>query len=171
MSVYLINSFRTKDSKTLRESLSIDRIAYLPQVLQGSVSCVDFTIDAQRRIPMCLKDRETADKVIQAFDDLMKCRSGDSLKKHNAIDISNILKNSCLGLDIKLDLAKFENDKSRAQEMVDDGVNMALRNATERLRNEFRNPSTPVPATATPAQAPATTPAAPVTPAPTPAPK
>ena len=72
MSVYMINQFEKKDGNTLRQSISIDRILVTPQIIQGSVSCINFQDANGKVIPMCLSDKHTARMILKAFNQFMK---------------------------------------------------------------------------------------------------
>jgi hypothetical protein len=134
MSVYMVNQFDKKDGNTLRQSLSIDKIIVTPDIIQGSVSCINFQDSSFKRIPMCLTDKATAQMVLNSFNQIMKCRLGDNLKNTPASIVNNIMKASCLGLDVSFDVNKFGGDLNKAKASLSTAINNALKNATKNLK-------------------------------------
>ena len=134
MSIYMVNMFGSKDSNTMKESISLDNFINTPSVLQGSVSCVDFFGMHDKRFSICLPDKETAKNVIDTFNLFLKCRLGDNLKNQpDAKTMKNILKASCLGLDVKFDLKKFNNNINLAKASLNAAVSRALLNTSRKL--------------------------------------
>jgi hypothetical protein len=94
LSTYLINQFDKKDSNTLTNSIGVEKINVLPQIIEGSVSCIGFHTPSQR-ILMCLDTAEDATNIIKAFQEFSKCRAGGSIggSRNNLI---KILETSCM---------------------------------------------------------------------------
>jgi hypothetical protein len=134
MSVYMVNQFDKKDGNTLKQSLSIDKIIVSPEIIQGSVSCINFQDSNFRKIPMCLADKATAQMILDTFNQIMKCRIGDNLKNSPAQTVQNVLKASCLGLDVSFDVKKFGGDLNKAKAALSTAMNNALKNATKNLK-------------------------------------
>ena len=97
MSVYMINEFKKKDSNSLVESISFDKMDEMPQILRGSVGCVQFRYKL-KKIIVCLDSEEKSEQLILAYKDFLKCRSGDSLHNFTTATVNNILRSSCKNL-------------------------------------------------------------------------
>jgi hypothetical protein len=134
MSIYLINKFKSKVGSSLMESLSMDQIITAPSIVQGSVSCVNFA-SITRGFSICLKDEATANQILKAYNDLMKCRMGDNLKSATAGTINRILKASCLGLDVSFDIKNFGGDLNKAKAALQAAINKALKNASLNMKS------------------------------------
>lgn len=93
MSTYLINQFEKKDSNTLTKSIGVERIATVPSIIEGTVSCVGF-YGLNERIVMCLNNEEEAKHAVEAFKTFSKCRNGASIGG-NTNDLIKILETSC----------------------------------------------------------------------------
>ena len=131
--------FGSKDSSTMKESITLDNFIDAPSILQGSVSCVNFFGLHDKRFAMCLPDKETAKNVIETFNLFLKCRLGDNLKNQpDSKTMNNILKASCLGLDVKFDLKKFNNDINLAKASLNAAVSRALLNTSEKLASDMK---------------------------------
>ena len=94
LSTYLVNQFDKKDSSTLTDSISVDKIAILPSIIEGSVSCVSF-YSVYQKIIVCLKTVEEANNVILAFNEFSKCRAGGAIGG-NTNNLIKILETSCM---------------------------------------------------------------------------
>lgn len=94
MSVYMLNEFKKKDSSSLVESVSFDKVSAFPQILTGSVGCVQFNAESRKSI-VCLDSEEKANKLIAAYKDYLKCRRGEGLSALSQAAITNILRESC----------------------------------------------------------------------------
>ena len=108
MSVYMLNEFKKKDSSSLVESISFDKITILPEILTGSVSCVKFSSETRKSI-VCLETEEKANHLINAYKDYLKCRRGEGLSELSQSTITNILRDSCKSFILFLFLNKSEN--------------------------------------------------------------
>jgi hypothetical protein len=96
LSTYLINQFDKKDSSTLTDSIGVEKITSLPQIIEGSVSCVSFYSSA-KKIIMCLNSVEDANNIIKAFQQFSKCRAGGSIGG-DSNDLIKILEASCMNI-------------------------------------------------------------------------
>jgi hypothetical protein len=96
MSVYMVNLFEARDSNKLVESITLDKMTQMPQVLAGAPGCIDF-IGGDKRIATCFEEPETVNELIQAYQDFLRCRMGDNLKQLSWNDIRNIIMTSCMG--------------------------------------------------------------------------
>ena len=134
ISAYMVNQFEKKDGNTLTVSLSMDKIGNMPSIIPGSVSCVGFLDSNNKQIAICLPDKSTANQVLKAFGDFMKCRMGDNLKDTPAATIKNILKASCLGLDVNFDLKRYGGDVNKAKAALQTAMNSALKNVAKNLQ-------------------------------------
>lgn len=94
MSVYMLNEFKKKDSSSLIESISFDKITQVPEILTGSVGCVRF-LSGFRKSIVCLDTEDKANQLITAYKDYQKCRRGEGLSAFNSATITNILRDSC----------------------------------------------------------------------------
>lgn len=144
ISVYMVNQFEKKDGNTLTQSISIDKILTVPNIIQGSVSCINFQDVGGKLIPMCLESKATAKNILKAFNQFMKCRMGDNLKNTPAHTIQNILKASCLGLDVSFDINKFGGDLNKAKAALSTAMNSALKNAAKNLKGSVSAESSSV---------------------------
>ena len=130
--------FKSKDGNTLTESISLDKTVNAPSILKGSVSCIDFTGQPSKQFAMCLPDKQTAENVIESYNLFMKCRVGDNLKNSSAQKMKNLLKASCLGLDVKFDLKDYNNDVNLAKAALDAAISKALIKTAKKLRDDFK---------------------------------
>jgi hypothetical protein len=92
---------------------------------------------------MCLPNKDNANQMIKAFGQLMKCRMGDNLKDAPASTIKNVLKASCLGLDVNYDIKKFGGDINAAKASLQAAMAKAFKNAAKNLKG-FMLPPKPV---------------------------
>lgn len=129
----MVNMFDKKDSNTLRESIPMDKISSLPEIMKGSVSCIEFR-SHKTHFAMCLPSKAEADNVIKAFGQLMKCRMGDSLKDTPAGTVQNIITSSCLGLNVNFDIEKFGGDVNKAKAALQTAMDTALKNVAKNLK-------------------------------------
>ena len=134
MSAYMVNQFEKKDGNFLEKSITLDRIINMPSIIQGSVSCLGFFDTGKKYIAICPKDKKTANELLDAFGQFMKCRMGDSLRNTPASTVDNILKNSCLGLDVSFDIKKYGGDVNLAKAALQTAMNNALKNAAKNLK-------------------------------------
>jgi len=139
LSVYLLNIFEKQDINTLIQSVSLNKIITLPQIIPGSVSCINFS-NGKKPVTMCLPDKNQANNVIKAFSQIMKCRMGDNLKDTPVTTIQNILKTSCLGLDVGFDIDKFKGDLNLARASLQTAMITALKNAAKNLKSAIIAP-------------------------------
>lgn len=95
MSVYMLNEFKKKDSSSLVESISFDKVTSFPSILPGSVGCVRFLGETRKSI-VCLESEDRASQLIQAYKDYQKCRRGEGLNSFNSATITSILRDSCI---------------------------------------------------------------------------
>jgi hypothetical protein len=63
---------------------------------------------------MCLNDQKTFDQIETAFNNFMKCRSGNDLNDFDPVMINQVLKASCNGFN-STSGAKFDLPKIRSQ--------------------------------------------------------
>jgi len=134
LSAYMVNQFEKKDGNTLKVSLSLDKIGNMPSIIPGSVSCVGFTDSNNKQIAICLPNKSAANQVLKAFGDFMKCRMGDNLNDTPVSTIRNILKASCLGLDVNFDLKRFGGDVNKAKAALQTAMNSALKNVAQNVK-------------------------------------
>lgn len=95
MSVYMLNEFKKKDSSSLVESISFDKIKEFPKILSGSVGCVIFS-SGSKKTNVCLDSEDKANQLINAYKDYQKCRRGEGLSVLSQATITNILRDSCM---------------------------------------------------------------------------
>lgn len=103
LSVYMINLFDTKDTRTIKNHILLENITDLPSNIQGAPTCINF-LDAKtnNKIPMCFNSKDNADQIKEAFMDLLKCRIGDNLKNVKTDDVRKVFEASCLGVPITI---------------------------------------------------------------------
>jgi hypothetical protein len=134
ISMYMVNQFQKRDGNFLEKSITLDRIISMPKIIQGAVSCIGFFDTGDKYISICPKDINTSNQILDAFSQFMKCRMGDSLRNTPASTVDNILKNSCLGLDVTFDLKQYAGDVNRAKAALQKAMNQALKNAAKNLK-------------------------------------
>ena len=136
LSFYMVNYFEKKEANSLKESFSFDKMFDLPEIIFGSKSCLDYHY-FKRKFTMCLPDKETAQQIIDANAAFFKCRVGNDLSPA-PIDfdsVAKILKNSCLGLDIKIDPDKFE-DKNAANANYEVSLKKAMVSTAKMIKKK-----------------------------------
>jgi hypothetical protein len=106
VSVYMVNLFEAKDSNKLVESITLDKMTQMPQVLSGAPGCIDFQ-GGDKRIAACFDYPESVTEVIQAYQDFLRCRMGDNLKQLSWNDIRNIIMSSCMGQSTTYNATSF----------------------------------------------------------------
>jgi hypothetical protein len=143
ISAFMMNLFEKKDTATLLQSTTLDRMVEMPTIIQGSVSCLEFKENTGKSLYMCLPNKDNANQMIKAFGQLMKCRMGDNLKDAPASTIKNVLKASCLGLDVNYDIKKFGGDINAAKASLQAAMAKAFKNAAKNLKG-FMLPPKPV---------------------------
>merc|ERR1711957_1085024 len=136
LSTYLVNQFEKKDSATLTDSIGVEKITTLPQIIQGSVSCIGFYANSNnQKIIMCLDTAAAAQGLITAFGQFSKCRAGGSIGG-NTNNIIKILETSCLGLKIKPDPKIWNMSKDPQGKKIQAAISMALLNISSAMRDE-----------------------------------
>jgi hypothetical protein len=102
LSIYMINMFSGKDNTRLVDSINIENVANVPDIIQGSKTCLDF-IDTKnsKRVTMCLEDQDRLDDIKEVFQKIMRCRMGDNLKELPINTIKKIFEASCLGMNVE----------------------------------------------------------------------
>ena len=102
LSIYMINVFNGKDNTKLIDSINIENIANVPDIIPGSKNCLAFTdVKNQKKISMCLEDQDRVDDVKEVLQKIMRCRMGDNLKELPINTIKKIFQASCLGMDVE----------------------------------------------------------------------
>ena len=98
----MVNMFSGKDNTRLVESINVENLANVPDIVAGSKTCLDFMdVKNQKRISMCLDDLDRVDDVKEAFQKIMRCRMGDNLKEIPINTIKKIFEASCLGMNLE----------------------------------------------------------------------
>ena len=133
ISTYLINQFEKKDSATLTDSIGVEKITTLPQIIQGSVSCIGFYTNSAQHIIMCLDTGAAANDIVKAFQQFSKCRAGGSIGGNGA-GIMKILETSCLGLKIKPDPKIFNMSKDPEGKKIQAAIEIALMKVSSEMR-------------------------------------
>jgi len=102
MSIYMINMFSGKDNTRLVESINVENIANVPDILKGTKTCLQF-LDTRnaKNVSMCMEDSDRVDDVKEAFQRIMRCRMGDNLKEIPIKTIKKIFEASCLGMNVE----------------------------------------------------------------------
>jgi len=103
LSLYMVNEFAQHDGKTMTNSILIQNIDPMPSKIQGAPTCIDFTdTKNMNRIVMCLPDVGTANSVLKAYVDFMKCRAGDNLKAISPLAVRRVFQAACLGIPLNI---------------------------------------------------------------------
>lgn len=98
----MINMFSGKDNTRLVESINIENISNVPDIIAGSKSCLDFTdVKNQKKISMCLEDQDRVDDIKEVMQKIMRCRMGDNLKELPINTIKKIFQASCMGMNVE----------------------------------------------------------------------
>lgn len=139
MNVYFINMFKTKDGNTLIESIPMNKIKIKPEILNGSHSCIHFTVSIDKHIEMCMKNKEAAIQLLDAYNNFLKCRAGDNLALKDPAKLNSMLKASCLGLNVNFDINKFGEDVNKASAALDSAISDALMNVSKKLKFDLNN--------------------------------
>ena len=94
----MINVFNGKDNTKLIDSINIENIANVPDIIPGSKNCLAFTnVKNQKKISMCLEDQDRVDDVKEVLQKIMR----DNLKELPINTIKKIFQASCLGMDVE----------------------------------------------------------------------
>merc|ERR1712151_549835 len=134
MSTYLVNQFEKKDSNTLTKSIGVEKIATVPSIIEGSVSCIGF-YGLTEKIVMCLNTEQEAKHAVEAFKTFSKCRNGASIGGNNN-NLIKILETSCLGLKIKPDPKIFDMKKDPQGKKIQQAISMALLKVSQLMRDQ-----------------------------------
>ena len=100
MNIYLINLFESADNTKLINSIYLQDINRVPDIVKGTKDCLGFFDDKhKKKIFLCYDQPKD---ITDAFNSFTRCRAGDNLKGENAAKIKEIiLKKKCLGLGKK----------------------------------------------------------------------
>ncbi len=101
--------------------------------MPGSVSCIGI-YDPKKEYGLCLENEEAAQHVLKSFKKLFRCRIGDNLIDTPVTTVDNILKASCLGLEISFDVTKYNNDVTKARAALETAMLKALTKAAKNLK-------------------------------------
>jgi len=107
----MINYYEKKDANTLVESIPMHKLQSSPEIIFGTKSCVEVA-GVDIKFSICLPDKDTAQGVINAANNFIKCRYQDDLTSATSIDgktMAKVLKDSCLGLDIQINEGDFKS--------------------------------------------------------------
>jgi len=81
LSTYLLNEFKTNNSNTLTKSINLANVNVLPEIIPGSVRCINF-MTLKSTINLCMPSEKEAKEIIHTFGDFKKC---SSLKAENPV--------------------------------------------------------------------------------------
>eukprot|EP00340_Litonotus_pictus_P009569 CAMPEP_0170515320 /NCGR_PEP_ID=MMETSP0209-20121228/1760_1 /TAXON_ID=665100 ORGANISM="Litonotus pictus, Strain P1" /NCGR_SAMPLE_ID=MMETSP0209 /ASSEMBLY_ACC=CAM_ASM_000301 /LENGTH=204 /DNA_ID=CAMNT_0010799745 /DNA_START=203 /DNA_END=817 /DNA_ORIENTATION=- len=136
MSMYNIVTFKEKKVETFQELLNFGALEAIPKVIQGSVSCIYFA-SFYRNITVCLKDKQEAENILNAYKSYRKCRMGDNLRKpleNPREKIQEILDKACMGLDVTFDESKYRNPVE-----IEAALNIAIDNTLKKVAENSKN--------------------------------
>lgn len=130
LSMYSIAQFTENKPTAFEKLITIGAIQTFPDIITGSVSCVKFE-SYYKNIIICLKSKDEANNLLNAYKSFMKCRMGDDLT--NPIEkpkdkIKNLINKACMGLDISFDDSKFKNPVE-----AEAALNMAINSTLKKL--------------------------------------
>jgi hypothetical protein len=139
LSTYLVNQFEKKDSATLTDSIGVEKISVLPQIIEGSVSCIGFYTNSNQRIIMCLDNEAAAKDIMKAFNQFSKCRAGGSIGGTGG-GIIKILETSCLGLKLRPDPKVFNKSKDplAMEKEIQNAISTALLKVSSEMRDSTK---------------------------------
>jgi hypothetical protein len=127
----MVNLFTSKDSNKLIESITIDRLTTVPKLLGGAPGCVDFQA-SNKRISVCVKGKEQAEEIIDAFRSFMRCRMGDNLRPLTTQQMWKILADCRAGkVNTTAVMAKFGNSTAGTYNYTLPGQNASLGNSSK----------------------------------------
>jgi hypothetical protein len=128
MNMYSVVQFKSKDVNTFERLLNVAALTNVPNIIQGSISCILFkTYD--REINVCMPTLAEADLVLDAYKQFMKCRAGNDLlkKKESPQDkLQNMLNIGCLGLTVSFDQGEMESNPAQAEAALNASINAIL---------------------------------------------
>lgn len=91
--------FDSKNRDILLESINLAHMKNAPDLLRGSVDCLMFEDDINKRnISICIDDQTTLDSIKSNYLFFYGCRIDEGLEKFDASQINNIIKASCNGI-------------------------------------------------------------------------
>jgi hypothetical protein len=97
LSAYLVNQFDSTDPKTLRTQILINNITETVDHIMGAPDCIRIIDNRNfKQMDMCF-DGNKASQIKHAYEEFLKCRMGDNLKKMSAAEVALIFKKACLG--------------------------------------------------------------------------
>jgi hypothetical protein len=128
MNAMWVHMLETNNPDKVLDAVAVSHMKEPPRVLQGTVTCLLFEDDVvHTKIPMCLKDVATMQKVKAAYNKLMFCRarqmnSAKQPKLDESYNVGNILKSVCAGKDVtKYNITNIKQILS--EELTNSGVN------------------------------------------------
>jgi len=128
LNMYSIVQLKTKDIASFEKLLNVAALTNVPEIIQGSVSCLKFmTFD--REVVICMPTAAEANMVLDAYKSFMKCRAGNDLK--NRVEspqdkLKNMLNIGCLGLDISYDSAELVTNPAKAEASLNASIHQIL---------------------------------------------
>jgi hypothetical protein len=128
--MYSIAQFTENKPTAFEKLITIGAIQTFPSVITGSVSCIKFE-SYYKNIIICLKSKEEANNLMNAYKSYMKCRMGNNLAnpiEKPADKLKNIINKACMGLDISFDDSKFKNPVE-----AEAALNMAINGTLKKL--------------------------------------
>ena len=98
LSLYMLNSFNSKDPKTLSNHMLLEDMSNLPTSIYGAPTCISFdNLKTNNKIVMCLPARGYVEQIKQAIMKFMKCRIGFIGKNIKPKDIRKVFEATCKG--------------------------------------------------------------------------
>lgn len=129
LNMYSIVQFKSKDVNTFERLLNVAALTNVPDIIQGSISCIMFqTYD--REIKICMPTLAEANLVLEAYKQFMKCRAGNDLKVKRetpAGKLQNMLNIGCLGLDVSYDKTEMIENPAKAEAALNASINAILK--------------------------------------------
>jgi hypothetical protein len=120
INAYFINMFQTKDAAKLIDSINLNHINTIPNILYGTKNCLMFRDDiTYRNVTMCLKDQAAVDQIESLFQRLLSCRGGTNMApKLENFDFTSLM--DCKQWNGKIDMRKVTDIFTKA--LTEQGV-------------------------------------------------
>lgn len=104
MDVRYVRKFKDEKTKCPSDVVRLSSMKQVPQILDGSVSCIQFISsfnDTDTKFSMCLKTKDEAVQILNGLSNFQQCRLGGDLKPYDPLKVEELIKATCMSIPTK----------------------------------------------------------------------
>lgn len=141
LSAYMLNSLDKKDPSTINNSILLENLTKVPDLIMGAPSCLNFESSTHKNlIIVCLSNKSAAKDFKQSLMKLIKCRTGTAIsdKKDDSGNDKNESKNESSNQNMN---TNTNSTSTSAVEFDKESVNTSYDDLFKKYGNEQMNSS------------------------------